>query len=118
MLSGAEIRVRIICGKQTVCAHRAGILDGFGFTVYLCNRTIRPGEPPNRNFCGKSSENAQKKRRKTGCRRCFNDFLTDAERHTERPAGINPGLIILRAYTKMYAVPGVRFGWCMTGTRR
>ena len=25
-----------------------------------------------------------------------------------------PNLIILRAYTKMFAVPGVRFGWCMT----
>ena len=46
---------------------------------------------------------------------CFNDFLTDAERHTRKDLlESNPGLIILRAYTKMYAVPGVRFGWCMT----
>ena len=46
---------------------------------------------------------------------CFNDFLIDAERHTRKDLlESNPGLIILRAYTKMYAVPGVRFGWCMT----
>ena len=46
---------------------------------------------------------------------CFNDFLIDAERHTRKELlESNPGLIILRAYTKMYAVPGVRFGWCMT----
>ena len=46
---------------------------------------------------------------------CFNDFLTDGARHTlkDRLADY-PGLVILRAYTKMYAVPGVRFGWCMT----
>lgn len=37
---------------------------------------------------------------------CFNDFLTDAERHTRKDLlESNPGLIILRAYTKMYAVP-------------
>ena len=28
-----------------------------------------------------------------------------------------PCLILLRAYTKMFAVPGVRFGWCMTADR-
>lgn len=46
---------------------------------------------------------------------CFNDFLTDGARHTlkDRLADY-PRLVILRAYTKMYAVPGVRFGWCMT----
>lgn len=46
---------------------------------------------------------------------CFNDFLEDAAQHTLKDLlESDPGLIILRAYTKMYAVPGVRFGWCMT----
>lgn len=61
-LSGAEIRV-----------HNLRETDGFALTerileeispdldaVYLCNPNNPTGEPPNRNFCGKSSENAQK----------------------------------------------------------
>ena len=49
---------------------------------------------------------------------CFNDFLLDAEQHSL--SGLLeafPCLILLRAYTKMFAVPGVRFGWCMTADR-
>lgn len=46
---------------------------------------------------------------------CFNDFLTDGARHTLKARLAEyPKLVLLRAYTKMYAVPGVRFGWCMT----
>ena len=46
---------------------------------------------------------------------CFHDFLTDSARHTLKGLlADHPKLVILRAYTKMYAVPGVRFGWCMT----
>lgn len=46
---------------------------------------------------------------------CFHDFLTDGARHSLKLLlGDYPKLVILRAYTKMYAVPGVRFGWCMT----
>lgn len=45
----------------------------------------------------------------------FQRLPDDAERHTRKDLlESNPGLFILRAYTKMYAVPGVRFGWCMT----
>ena len=46
---------------------------------------------------------------------CFQDFLTDGARHTLKDMLADcPKLVLLRAYTKMYAVPGVRFGWCMT----
>ena len=46
---------------------------------------------------------------------CFQDFLTDGTRHTLKDLLADcPKLVLLRAYTKMYAVPGVRFGWCMT----
>ena len=43
---------------------------------------------------------------------CFQDFLTN-------PSSMRPyleryeRLVIVRAFTKMYAVPGVRLGWCM-----
>lgn len=45
---------------------------------------------------------------------CFYDFLTDADVHTLKSLLAEyPSLILLRAFTKMYAVPGVRLGYCM-----
>lgn len=45
---------------------------------------------------------------------CFNDFLTDAAAHTVKHLLPRyPKLIILHAFTKMYAIPGVRLGYCM-----
>lgn len=46
---------------------------------------------------------------------CFADFLCDAPAHEMR-AWLEryDRLVIVRAFTKMYAIPGVRLGWCMT----
>lgn len=116
-LSGAEIRV-----------HNLRETDGFALTerildeispdldaVYLCN----PNNPTGRTAQPELLREIVRKCTENGVKlvvdECFNDFLTDAERHTRKDLlESNPGLIILRAYTKMYAVPGVRFGWCMT----
>ena len=75
---------------------------------------------PNRNFCGKSSE-----RDTDGGEKLVVDVvlqpLPDRRRaaHTERPAGIQSRSDYpARVARKMYAVPGVRFGWCMTGRTR
>ena len=116
-LSGAEIRV-----------HNLRETDGFALTerildeispdldaVYLCN----PNNPTGRTAQPELLREIVRKCTENGVKlvvdECFNDFLTDAERHTLKDLlESDPGLIILRAYTKMYAVPGVRFGWCMT----
>lgn len=46
---------------------------------------------------------------------CFYDFLLDAQMHTLKTyLTAYPNLILLRAFTKMYAIPGVRLGYCMT----
>lgn len=46
---------------------------------------------------------------------CFCDFVEDHARYEMR-AWIDQmeRLVIVRAFTKMYAIPGVRLGWCMT----
>lgn len=116
-LSGAEIRV-----------HTLWETDGFALTerildeispdldaVYLCN----PNNPTGRTAAPELLREIVQKCTENGVKlvvdECFNDFLTDAEQHTLKDLlESNPGMIILRAYTKMYAVPGVRFGWCMT----
>ena len=46
---------------------------------------------------------------------CFMDFVQDKENCTliDQLAG-HPGLIILKAFTKIFAIPGVRLGFCLT----
>ncbi len=45
---------------------------------------------------------------------CFNDFLDDPAAHTmARELASHPALIILRAFTKLYAMAGVRLGYCL-----
>ncbi len=45
---------------------------------------------------------------------CFNDFLDEPEEHTLRP-WLNefPNLLILKAFTKLYAMAGVRLGYAL-----
>ena len=83
--------------------------------VYLCN----PNNPTGRTAQPELLRKIVRKCTENGVKpvvdECFNDFLEDAAQHTLKDLlESDPGLIILRAYTKMYAVPGVRFGWCMT----
>ena len=46
---------------------------------------------------------------------CFLDFVQDRENYTliDQLAGY-PNLIILKAFTKIFAIPGVRLGFCLT----
>jgi threonine-phosphate decarboxylase len=48
---------------------------------------------------------------------CFNEFLDDPAAHTAiRYLKESPNLIILRAFTKIYAMAGLRLGYCVTGS--
>lgn len=45
---------------------------------------------------------------------CFQDFLDEPERHTLLSEIVsNPQMIILRAFTKLYAMAGLRLGYCI-----
>ena len=50
---------------------------------------------------------------------CFHDFLCEPERSvlTDQLAD-NPHLILLRSFTKMYAMPGIRLGYCLSSDRQ
>lgn len=116
-LSGAEIHFHMLresdgfAVTERILSDISPKLDA----VYLCN----PNNPTGRTIEPALLEKIAEKCAECGVSlvldECFNDFLTDAERHTMKSKLASyPNLIILRAYTKMFAVPGVRFGWCMT----
>lgn len=45
---------------------------------------------------------------------CFLGFLPDAEQLTLKPyLAENPGLVILKAFTKLYGMAGLRLGYCL-----
>ncbi len=110
-LSGAEIRV-----------HNLRETDGFALTerildeispdldaVYLCN----PNNPTGRTAQPELLREIVRKCTENGVKlvvdECFNDFLTDAERHTRKDLlESNPGLIILRAYENVRRTRALR----------
>jgi threonine-phosphate decarboxylase len=48
---------------------------------------------------------------------CFNEFLDEPLSHTAIPyLDESPRLIILRAFTKIYAMAGLRLGYCLMGS--
>ena len=50
---------------------------------------------------------------------CFNEFLDDPPAHSALPLLPEFGdMIILRAFTKIYAMAGLRLGYCVTGSAR
>ena len=50
---------------------------------------------------------------------CFLDFVKDPEKHTLKgKLEKYPGLFILKAFTKRYAIPGVRLGYGLLGLHR
>lgn len=116
-LAGADIRFHLLREDEGFAVTERLLLDITPEldAVYLCN--------PN-NPTGRTVEPALLREIARRCAEygvwlvvdeCFNDFLAGGARHTLKDLlGTYPKLVILRAYTKMYAVPGVRFGWCMT----
>ena len=47
---------------------------------------------------------------------CFNDFLDEPERYTLKDKiKENKNLIILKAFTKLYGMAGIRLGYCLCG---
>lgn len=83
--------------------------------VILCN----PNNPTGRTIASNILEQIVEHCQKFGIwlilDECFGDFLIDAPVHTMRPwLDRYDRLVIVRAFTKMYAVPGIRLGWCMS----
>lgn len=81
--------------------------------VYLCN----PNNPTGRTIDSALLREIAARCVAAGARlivdECFLDFVSGGETLASH-LDTFPSLVLLRAYTKMYAVPGVRFGWCMT----
>lgn len=116
-LAGCDLQFHTLQAEQDFAVHEDILQDITPKieAVYLCN--------PN-NPTGRTIEPALLRRIAVHCHQngiwlivdeCFGDFLTDAPAHTLKDLlSSQPRLILLRAYTKMFAMPGVRFGFAMS----
>ena len=116
-LAGAALRVHLLREDEGFAVTERILLDITPEidAVYLCNPNNPTGRTIEPQLLHRVVEKCAKNDIWLIVDECFNDFLTDSARHTLKTRLADyPKLVILRAYTKMYAVPGVRFGWCMT----
>lgn len=115
-----------LCGKDTeIRFHKLLPEDGFHLTerflsdltpdlelVILCTPNNPTGCTVSKALMQQILERCKENNTWLVVDECFQDFLTE-------PVSMRPylesyaRLVIVRAFTKMYAVPGVRLGWCM-----
>lgn len=114
-LAGADLRFRTLRAEEGFAVTER-ILDDVTpdlDAVYLCN----PNNPTGRTIDTALLRAIAARCAQVGARlmvdECFLDFVQGGETLVPYLDEF-PMLVLLRAYTKMYAVPGVRFGWCMT----
>lgn len=92
-------------------------LDGVDVCV-LCNPNNPTGRTIDPALMARIVEKCRKARVRLIVDECFADFLLDEPAHTLLPQVMRCDmLVVVRAFTKMYAVPGVRLGWCATADR-
>ena len=86
--------------------------------LFLCN----PNNPTGQPIDGGLLEKILARCRETGIRlvvdECFLDLTDDGMERTLVPFLAEfPDLVLLRAFTKSYAMPGLRLGYCLTADR-
>ncbi len=86
--------------------------------VFLCEPNNPTGVTTERQGLDKILQRCREAGAKLIIDECFNGFLEDPEAHSMKDALKEPedgGLIILKAFTKLYGMAGVRLGYCLCG---
>ncbi|MDO4287010.1 MAG: threonine-phosphate decarboxylase CobD [Eubacteriales bacterium] len=83
--------------------------------VILCNPNNPTGQATPKWLVKKGMERCAAVGARLIVDECFHDFLDEPEEivMTDDIAD-NPNLILLRSFTKMYAMPGIRLGYCLS----
>ena len=82
--------------------------------VFLCEPNNPTGVTTDRKFLLEILEKCREVGAILVLDECFNDFLDEPQEHTlKMELAKYPNLLILKAFTKMYAMAGVRLGYCL-----
>lgn len=82
--------------------------------VFLCNPNNPTGQLTDAETIKKITDRCSKMGAVTVVDECFLDFVRDKEKYsTVKLLGKYENLIVLKAFTKIYAIPGIRLGYCL-----
>ncbi len=98
-----------------------GILDAIKDDtdiIFICEPNNPTGVTAGKDLLKKIHEKCLKTGTLLCLDECFNDFLDEPEKHTLLSEIEKGHLIILRAFTKFYAMAGLRLGFCISGERK
>lgn len=114
---GCEIRYHYLKeaeGFHLQAAYLDDLTDGLDI-VFLCNPNNPTGILTEKPFFLSILERCKAKGIFFVADECFNDFLEEPERHTLKDQIENfPNFFILKAFTKIYAMAGLRLGFGLT----
>lgn len=85
-----------------------------GALVFLCEPNNPTGLLTPRPLLLRALETCRARGATLVADECFLDFLPEGEALTLRPELAGGGLVILRSFTKMYAMAGLRLGYCLS----
>lgn len=86
--------------------------------LFICNPNNPTGAPAKRELLLKIAERCEANETFLIIDECFIDFMEREEQYTLKPyLPEYPHLIILKAFTKIFAMPGLRLGYCMSAEK-
>jgi len=87
--------------------------------VFLCNPNNPTGKLMGPELLQRISDACKKANAILVVDECFLEFLPDSERYSlKRDLGSFGGLIVLRAFTKIFAMPGLRLGYALCSNKK
>lgn len=89
-------------------------LDDSFDLLFLCNPNNPTGQPVERELMERILDRCHSLNILLAADECFNDFLSEPQRYSIKSSlGTYPNLFVLKAFTKIYAMAGVRLGYAL-----
>lgn len=87
--------------------------------VFLCNPNNPTGRTIEPELLLRIAERCKRVSIRLVVDECFNDFLDEPENHTMKPhLTAYPNMVLLKAFTKIFAMPGLRCGYALSADLR
>ena len=94
-----------------------GDLDAGPELVFLCQPNNPTGQPADRSLALEILRRCERAGALLVMDECFADLLDEPGAFTLKPWLDSPNLLILKAFTKTYAMAGLRLGYCLCSNR-
>ena len=112
---GCEVK-RFFLDAANECAPTDALVDAVDESidmVFLCQPNNPTGQLASPELVKKLLRRCGECRTILAVDECFLDFLPDADGWTAKPLLESGNLVILKAFTKLYGMAGVRLGYCL-----